>query len=89
MDKTLEKLLSLCDTWLDTDKDLCISEEDFDVLKSDLEKMSNGEFKESIFYRRFGSIYLDCKKEFNNKAFKEKLKEVAKYRLKNLGKWEN
>ncbi len=84
-----EKLLSLCDTWIDTEKDLCITKEEYDLLKSDVEKMSVGEFNEEILTRRFGSAYVDAKKEFNKKAFKTKLAVIAQKRLKDFGKWED
>ncbi len=31
-----KKLLSLCDTWLDTEKDLCITQKEYEILKQDL-----------------------------------------------------
>lgn len=86
--KVNKKLLSLCDTWLDTEKDLCTKRIEFELLKQDLTQMSSGVLTEQILTRRFGSVYVDCKKEFMTNAFKRELQKIAQYRLNNLGKWE-
>lgn len=83
-----ERLLSLCDTWLDTAKDLCINKAEFSLLEMDLIHLSKGEVNDNILYRNFGTFYVDNKELFYTQDFIYELSKIAEYRLGQLGVWQ-
>lgn len=87
MKASSEKLLSLCDTWLDTMSDLVITKAEFSLLEMDLIHLSKQEITDELMYRNFGSFYVDNKETMRSQEFIKELAVVASYRLKNLGVW--